>query len=189
MVRRRPDRPGLRLTLNVHGGSIHLKQGYQLTVNGVERSLEAEPSQTLLDALRDDLGLTGSKKGCNEGECASCTVLLDGIPVNSCLVLLPDARGKHVVTIEGIEWSGDLHPVQQAMVDLGGIQCGYCTPGFVVSACALLAENPNPTADEVKFYLAGNICRCTGYNKIVAAVQEAASQLRSAGSSLARSAR
>jgi carbon-monoxide dehydrogenase small subunit len=151
-----------------------MKRQYRLTVNGTARDLATEPCQTLLDALRDDLGLTGSKKGCNEGECASCTVLLNGVPVNSCLVLIGDAVGKAVVTIEGIGGHEGSHPVQQAFVDLGGVQCGYCTPGMIVSACALLHERPEPTDEEIKFYLAGNICRCTGYNKITAAVRAAA---------------
>ena len=148
------------------------------------RQLETEPHRTLLDVLREDLALTGSKKGCNEGECASCTVLLDGIPVNSCLVLIPDARDKEIVTIEGIAAGDDLHPVQRALAELGGVQCGYCTPGFVVSACALLEAEPNPTSDDIQFYLAGNICRCTGYNKITAAVLRAAEEM---GSQRARS--
>jgi aerobic carbon-monoxide dehydrogenase small subunit len=151
-----------------------MKRQYRLTVNGTARDFATEPCQTLLDALRDTLGLTGSKKGCNEGECASCTVLLDGVPVNSCLVLIGDAVGKAVVTIEGIGGHEGCHPVQQAFVDLGGVQCGYCTPGMIVSACALLHERPEPTDEEIKFYLAGNICRCTGYNKITAAVRAAA---------------
>lgn len=155
-----------------------LKRQVQTTVNGEARLLEVAPYRTLLDVLRDDLGLTGSKKGCNEGECASCTVLLDGVPVNSCLVLIPDAGGKEVITIEGIGNADEPHPVQRAFVELGGVQCGYCTPGFVVSACALLDAQPAPTEDDIKFYLAGNICRCTGYNKIVAAVCQAAMELR-----------
>ncbi len=150
---------------------------YTLTVNGTPCSVQAAPHHTLLDTLRDGLGLTGSKKGCNEGECASCTVLIDDVPVNSCLVLIGDASDKTVVTVEGIA-NGEPHPVQKAFVELGGVQCGYCTPGMVVSACALLAETPDPTDDEIKFYLAGNICRCTGYNKITAAVRRAAADLR-----------
>jgi aerobic carbon-monoxide dehydrogenase small subunit len=155
-----------------------VKQRYQLTVNGVRRDVEAEPYQSLLDTLREVLGLTGSKKGCNEGECASCTVLLDGAPVTSCLVLIGDARGKQITTVEGIAQNGDHHPVQDAFVALGGVQCGYCTPGFIVSTVALLRERPDPTDDEIKHYLAGNICRCTGYNKITAAVRQAAAELR-----------
>jgi carbon-monoxide dehydrogenase small subunit len=155
-----------------------LKREVRFAVNGDEQVLDVEPHRTLLDVLRDDLGLTGSKKGCNEGECASCTVLLDGIPVNSCLVLIPDARGKSVVTVEGIAKGDEPNALQRAFVELGGVQCGYCTPGFVVSSCALLQESPEPTEDDIKFYLAGNICRCTGYNKIVAAVQRAAEEMR-----------
>jgi len=149
-----------------------MKQQYELLVNGVTRAFETEPYQTLLDTLRDLLGLTGSKKGCNEGECASCTVLLAGKPVNSCLVLIGDAAGKDIVTIEGIAHNGTPHPLQQSFVELGGAQCGFCTPGFIVSAYALLQENARPSDDEIKLYLAGNICRCTGYNKIVAAVRQ-----------------
>ncbi|HEY7270822.1 MAG TPA: (2Fe-2S)-binding protein [Dehalococcoidia bacterium] len=150
----------------------------KLTVNGLKQSLDVAPYKTLLDVLREDLGLTGSKKGCNEGECASCTVLIDGTPVNSCLVLIPDADGKDVVTVEGISCDEKPHPVQSAFVELGGVQCGYCTPGFIVSSYALLQENQSPSEDDIKFYLAGNICRCTGYNKIVAAVQRASEDLR-----------
>jgi carbon-monoxide dehydrogenase small subunit len=157
-----------------------MKRQYQLTVNGATRDLTTQPCQTLLDTLRDNLGLTGSKKGCNEGECGSCTVLLDGVPANSCLVLIGDAGGKAVVTIEGIAGHDGPHPMQRAFVDLGGVQCGYCTPGMIVSACALLHERPEPTDEEIKFYLAGNICRCTGYNKITAAVRAAAQVMHAA---------
>jgi carbon-monoxide dehydrogenase small subunit len=159
-----------------------MERRYELTVNGTRRDVTTAPHETLLDTLRDRLGLTGAKKGCNEGECASCTVLVNGVPVNSCLVLIGDAAGKSVVTVEGISGEdGRPHPMQQAFVDLGGIQCGYCTPGMVVSACALLCERPDPTDDDIKFYLAGNICRCTGYNKITAAVRTAAAAIRAAG--------
>ena len=153
---------------------------YYLTVNGDPRTVQTEPHRSLLDTLRNQLGLTGSKRGCDEGECASCTVLLDGVPVNSCLVLIGDARNKDIVTIEGIGADGDAHPVQRAFVEMGGVQCGYCTPGFIVSTCALLKAQPDPTDDEIKFFLAGNICRCTGYNKITAAVHRAAEDLRGA---------
>jgi carbon-monoxide dehydrogenase small subunit len=155
---------------------------YEFIVNGKPCSVRAAAHHTLLDTLRDSLGLTGSKKGCNEGECASCTVLIDEVPVNSCLVLIGDAAGKTVVTVEGIA-NGQPHPVQKAFVELGGVQCGYCTPGMVVSTCALLAETPDPTDDQIKTYLAGNICRCTGYNKITAAVRRAAADLRDRDSS------
>ena len=154
------------------------RRQYLLTVNGKTSFVTTEPHRSLLDTLREQLGLTGTKKGCDEGECASCTVLLDGVPVNSCLVLVGDAAGKAIVTIEGIAESGEPHPLQQAFVRLGGVQCGYCTPGMIVSACALLREQPDPTDEEIKFYLAGNICRCTGYNKITAAIRSAADGMR-----------
>jgi aerobic carbon-monoxide dehydrogenase small subunit len=157
-----------------------MERRYRFTVNGTTRDLTAAPHETLLDALRDRLSLTGAKKGCNEGECASCTVLLNGAPVNSCLVLVGDAAGKSIVTIEGLSRDGKPHPMQTAFVNLGGVQCGYCTPGMVMSAFALLGEQPNPTSDDIKFYLAGNVCRCTGYNKIIAAVQAAARDARKA---------
>lgn len=156
---------------------------YLLTVNGKTSFVTTTPDRSLLDTLREGLGLTGSKKGCDEGECASCTVLLDGVPVNSCLVLVGDAAGKSIVTIEGIAEPDSPHPLQQAFVDLGGVQCGYCTPGMIVSACALLREQPDPTDEDIKFYLAGNICRCTGYNKITAAVRSAAETMRAAAGS------
>ena len=153
---------------------------YLLTVNGKTSVVTTEPHQSLLDTLREKLGLTGSKKGCDEGECASCTVLLDGVPVNSCLVLVGDAAGKSIMTIEGVAGSDGPHPLQRAFVELGGVQCGYCTPGMIVSSCALLRDQPDPTDEEIKFYLAGNICRCTGYNKITAAVRSAAETMRAA---------
>jgi carbon-monoxide dehydrogenase small subunit len=156
-----------------------MQRQYHLSINGRGYDVTTEPYQTLLDTLREGLGLTGSKKGCNEGECASCTVLVDGMPKNSCLILIGDAVGKEIVTIEGLAASADRpHPIQEAMVNLGGAQCGYCTPGMIVSAFALLHEDPNPTDDDIKFYLAGNICRCTGYNKITAAVRSAAETMR-----------
>lgn len=145
--------------------------------------MEVAPHTTLLDALRDGLGMTGTKKGCNEGECASCAVLMDGVPVTSCLVLIGDAVGKSIVTIEGISEQSDGHCVQEAFVESGGTQCGYCTPGFVVSTVALLHENARPTTDEINFYLAGNICRCTGYNRITQAVHLASDRLEAAAQS------
>ena len=134
---------------------------------------------SLLDVLRDELGMTGSKKGCNEGECSSCTVLLDGRPVTSCLVLAADAVGKSVVTVEGVSSDESGKTIQEAFVECGGTQCGYCTPGFVVSTVALLQEQARPSTDEINFYLAGNICRCTGYNRITQAVHLAADRLES----------
>jgi len=161
--------------------SATMQREFQLTVNGAPYNVKTEPYQTVLDTLRERLGFTGTKKGCNEGECASCTVLMNGVPVNSCLVLIGDAVGKSIVTIEGIATAKAPHPVQEAFVNLGGVQCGYCTPGMIVSACALLQECPEPTDDEIKFYLAGNICRCTGYNKITAAVQSACKAMATTG--------
>jgi aerobic-type carbon monoxide dehydrogenase small subunit (CoxS/CutS family) len=157
-----------------------MTRDYRLTVNGKPCSVTTDPDQSLLDTLRERLGLTGSKKGCDEGECASCTVLLDGVPVNSCLVLIGDAVGKSIVTIEGVAGAEGPHPLQRAFVEHGGVQCGYCTPGMIVSSCALLSEQPDPTDEEIKRYLAGNICRCTGYNKITAAVRSAAETMRAA---------
>ena len=156
-----------------------MKQEYNLIVNGSTYTAEAEPSESLLDVLRERLGLTGSKIGCNEAECGSCTVIVDGLPMLSCVMLVGDARNKEVLTIEGLTAEGELHPLQTAMINNGGIQCGYCTPGVIMSAYALLQENPHPTSDEIRFALAGNICRCTGYNKIVESIQSAASNKRS----------
>ena len=158
-----------------------MERRYQLTVNGALRDVSTTPDRSLLDTLREELRLTGSKKGCNEGECASCSVLMDGVPVTSCLVLIGDAVGKDIVTVEGLASQHGAHPLQQAFVELGGVQCGYCTPGMIVSACALLSEQPDPTDEDIKFYLAGNICRCTGYNKITAAVRQAAAVMRTEG--------
>ncbi len=137
-----------------------------LKVNGREYSLEIEPHRTLLHVLREDLGLTGTKPNCEEGECGACTVLLDGKAVNSCLLLAVRAQGKEVTTIEGLAQDDKLHPVQEAFIQYGGIQCGYCTPGFIVSIAALLKSNPRPTEEEIRVALSGNICRCTGYVNI-----------------------
>lgn len=155
-----------------------MKEHYPLKVNGQEYETDAEPYQSLLDVLRENLRLTGSKKGCNEGECGSCTVVLEGVPVLSCLVLIGDARGKEILTIEGLSPGGVPHPLQVEMVNLGGVQCGYCTPGIIMSAYTLLEKNEDPTDEEVRFAISGNICRCTGYGKIVDAVQAAAKELR-----------
>jgi len=150
----------------------------RFTVNGrpVERETDAETR--LLDLLREDLALTGTKEGCGEGECGACTVLVDGRAVNSCLVLAPQVDGKSVLTIEGLAPGETLHPVQQAFVDKGGVQCGFCTPGFIMSTVALLQENPDPTDEEILTALEGNLCRCTGYTKIVEAVRAAAERMR-----------
>ena len=150
----------------------------RLTVNGkpFERDVDAETR--LLDLLREDLHLTGTKEGCGEGECGACTVLIDGRPVNSCLVLAPQADGADVLTIEGVADGDRLHPIQQAFVDAGGVQCGFCTPGFIMSTYALLRDTPDPTDDEIRSALEGNLCRCTGYGKIVEAVRLAAARMR-----------
>ncbi len=148
-----------------------------LSVNGDPVSLAIEPHLTLLELLRDTLGLTGTKEGCGAGNCGACTVLLDGEPVNACLLLAVEAEGSQVITVEGLTNNGDLHPVQEALVAHGGLQCGFCTPGMVLSSVALLKHNPRPTEAEIRDALAGNLCRCTGYDKIVRAVQAAAEEV------------
>jgi len=148
------------------------------TVNGDEREFLCSPGQTLLDALRDELGMTGSKEGCGSGDCGACTVVLDGEMVCSCLVLAAEAAGRRVDTIEGVAEGSMLHPVQQKFLEHAALQCGFCTPGFIVAAKALLEKNPDPTETEVRYWLAGNLCRCTGYDKIVRAVMDAAAELR-----------
>jgi aerobic carbon-monoxide dehydrogenase small subunit len=149
-------------------------------VNGVPTEVLTEPHRSLLEVLRDSLSLTGTKEGCGTGDCGACTVLLDGRPVTSCLLLAPEAEGRQVVTVEGLAQQGQLHPVQQTFVELGGLQCGICTPGMIVSAVALLERNPQPTEDEIRYAIAGNLCRCTGYDKIVRAVEVAAERQRAA---------
>ena len=144
------------------------------TVNGAEHTVLADTRDTLLDLLRDRIGLTGTKEGCGNGNCGTCTVIVDGAAVNACLVLAQEAPGREIVTIEGLSKSGALHPIQQALVEHGGTQCGFCTPGIVLSAKVLLDNNPNPGAQDVRHAIAGNICRCTGYDKIVDAVIAAA---------------
>jgi carbon-monoxide dehydrogenase small subunit len=153
---------------------MEMKAVITLTVNGVERELAIEPNRTLVDVLRYDLELTGTKKGCDVGECGSCTVILNGKPVNSCLVLAIQANGAEILTIEGLKPPQGLHPLQQAFVDKGAIQCGFCTPGMILSASNLLKQKPNPTEVEIRTALSGNLCRCTGYQKIVEAVQSVA---------------
>ena len=147
------------------------KADLDITVNGVSYQMEVEPRKTLLEFLREDLNLTGAKEGCGLGECGTCTVLLDGKPIKSCITLALQANRREVMTIEGMEKSeGTLHPIQQAFIDHGAIQCGFCTPGMVLSARALLDENRTPTEFEVRQAIAGNLCRCTGYQKIVEAI-------------------
>ena len=150
-------------------------------VNGQEREVIVEPHMLLIDVLRDGLGLTGTKYSCGAGDCGACTVLIDGKPCFSCLTLAVTAKGKSILTIEGVADGNELHPIQQAFVDQGAIQCGFCTPGMILSAKALLDENPEPTRDEVKTALAGNLCRCTGYVKIIDAVESAALALKEGG--------
>lgn len=142
-----------------------------LIVNGVSYQVAVKPTESLLQVIRDRLGLTGTKNGCNVGECGACTVLVDGVPIRSCLMLAMTARDKQITTIEGLAEGENLHPIQQAFVEHGALQCGFCTPGMIMSAHALLNKNPNPTVDEIKQVIAGNLCRCTGYTKIVEAIQ------------------
>jgi carbon-monoxide dehydrogenase small subunit len=148
-----------------------------MTVNGAPVEAAVEPNRTLVQFLREDLGLTGTKHGCGLGDCGACTVILDGKPVNSCLVLAVQANGREVLTIEGLAENGKLHPIQQAFVKTGAVQCGFCTPGMILSAKALLDENPRPTEREIRTAISGNLCRCTGYQKIVEAIAEASKTL------------
>jgi carbon-monoxide dehydrogenase small subunit len=145
-----------------------------LTVNGVPYPLEVEPSTTLLRAVREHVGLTGAKEGCDDSECGACMMLLDGRPVNACSYLALQAEGRDVTTVEGLAADGRLSPLQQAFLEHGGVQCGFCTPGMLISATALLARHPSPTEDEVRIGLSGNLCRCTGYDGIVKAVLDVA---------------
>jgi carbon-monoxide dehydrogenase small subunit len=147
-----------------------MKQSITLNVNGHASEVFVEPWKSLADVLRDELGLTGVKIGCNEGNCGSCTVLVDGKAVKSCLMLINQAKGKQIVTIEGLAENDRLHPLQESFIEHFAIQCGFCTPGMILAAKALFDENPNPTEEEVRKALPGNLCRCTGYVKIVEAV-------------------
>ena len=147
-----------------------------LTINGERCELAVEGYRTLLDTLRNEAGLTGTKKGCDVGDCGACTVILDGKPVCSCLVLAAEADGAAVQTIEGLGKNGKLHPLQESFVRYGGAQCGFCTPGMIMMAKALLDANPRPSEEEIRFAIAGNICRCTGYTKIIEAIQAAAEE-------------
>jgi carbon-monoxide dehydrogenase small subunit len=153
---------------------MSLKIPMTLSVNGEDLTVEVAPNRTLVDVLREDLGLTGTKKGCGAGKCGSCTVLMNGRPVNSCLILAVQAEGASIVTIEGLADKDPL-PLQIAFAEKGAVQCGYCTPGMVLTAKALLDENPSPDEAKIKEAIAGNLCRCTGYNKIVEAVMACAS--------------
>jgi carbon-monoxide dehydrogenase small subunit len=150
----------------------------RMQINGTLVEVDVDPSARLVDVLRVDLGLTGTKIGCEIGECGACTVLLDGHPVNACLVLAGQVEGRVIETIEGISGESELHPLQAAFIENGAIQCGFCTSGFVMTALALLKDHPQPTEGEIRYGLAGNLCRCTGYQKIVDAIQSAARTMR-----------
>ncbi len=151
------------------------------TINGDLHEFICEPDETLLEVLRDRLGMTGSKEGCGTGDCGACSVMLDNRLVCSCLVLGAEADGAEIETIEGMAEGGDLHPLQEAFLDHAALQCGICTPGILIAARALLQHNPDPSDEEVRYWLAGNLCRCTGYDKIIRAVQHAAAEMREAG--------
>jgi aerobic carbon-monoxide dehydrogenase small subunit len=151
-----------------------MKQRMQFNINGVSYEDAVDVRRTLLEVLRETFGLMGTKKGCNEGECGACTVLLDGRPVLSCLTLAVEAQGKQITTVEGLVENGELHPLQQTFIEFGALQCGFCTSGMLMAAKGLLNENPRPDEQEVRRAIAGNLCRCTGYDKIVKAVLAAA---------------
>jgi carbon-monoxide dehydrogenase small subunit len=154
------------------------KYHVSVTVNGDECEFLCEPQQTLLDALRDELMLCGTKEGCATGDCGACTVMLDATMVCSCLVLAVEAEGSRIETIEGMADGDTLHPLQRHFLELNGLQCGICTPGILIAAKALLAQNPDPSESEIRYWLAGNLCRCTGYDKIIRSVQAAAKEIR-----------
>jgi aerobic-type carbon monoxide dehydrogenase small subunit (CoxS/CutS family) len=159
---------------------VTVRHSATLKVNGMTFAVELDAGRTLLSVLRGELGLTGSKEGCDDSECGACMVLLDGRPVNSCSFLALQADGRAVTTVEGLSTGSELHPLQRAFLEHGGVQCGFCTPGMLISASALLTSNPHPTEDEIRAGLSGNLCRCTGYVGIVAAVQSAATELAKA---------
>ena len=154
------------------------KSYVQATINGENTEFLCEPRQSLLEALRDIIGLTGAKEGCNDGNCGACTVMMDGRIVTSCLVLGVEAEGSEIGTIEGVAKGSELHPIQQAFLDNAALQCGVCTPGFIVAVKALLDNEPNPSEDRIRWWLANNLCRCTGYDKIVRAVTDAAGRMQ-----------
>ena len=156
------------------------KTHVETTINGEPQEFLCEPNESLLDALRDGLGLTGTKEGCTTGDCGACSVMLEGRLVPSCMVLAPEASGRKIETIEGVARGDKLHPLQQKFLEHAALQCGVCTPGFIVAAKALLEKNPDPSEEETRYWLAGNLCRCTGYDKIVRAVLDAAAEMREA---------
>jgi carbon-monoxide dehydrogenase small subunit len=155
-----------------------MKIHVETTINGEPTEVLVEPQQSLLETLRDELMLTGAKEGCNDGNCGACTVIMDGRTVNSCLVFGAEAQDADITTIEGLATSTNLHPLQQAFLENAALQCGICTPGFLMSSKSLLENNPNPSEKEVRFWLAGNLCRCTGYDKIIRAVLDAAEKMK-----------
>lgn len=154
------------------------KQYVTTIVNGDNVEVLCDPTQTLLDVLRDEMDMTGTKEGCGTGDCGACSVTLDGVLVCSCLVLGIEANGKKVETIEGMAQGEELHPLQRKFIDHVALQCGICTPGLLIASKALLEENPDPTEEEIRYWLAGNLCRCTGYHKIIEAVKDAAAEMR-----------
>jgi aerobic-type carbon monoxide dehydrogenase small subunit (CoxS/CutS family) len=158
---------------------LALRELITLRVNGERHELAVLPHRSLLEVLREDMGLIGTKHGCELGECGACTVLVDGVPVLSCLTLPVEVQDSEITTIEGLEQQGRLHPLQETFAELGAAQCGYCTPGMLLSGAALLRDNPHPTREEIKEALAGNLCRCTGYTKIYEAVESAAERMTS----------
>lgn len=156
-----------------------MKKDIKLVINGEELELRVEPWRTLLDVLRNELGLTGTKEGCGQGDCGACTVLVNGKAVNSCLFLIAEAEGSSITTIEGLSQGATLHPIQESFIQYGAVQCGFCTPGMILSAKALLDENPRPSLDEIKQAMAGNLCRCTGYQNITQAILALSGESRS----------
>lgn len=151
---------------------------FRFNINGVERPIDVQPMKRLLDVLREDLRLTGTKEGCGEGECGACSVIVDGEVINSCLVPVCQVNGSNILTVEGLAHDGRLDPIQQAFLEFGGAQCGICTPGMLIAARALLDENARPSRDEIKEAIAGNLCRCTGYVKIIDAIERAAEMMQ-----------
>jgi carbon-monoxide dehydrogenase small subunit len=156
-----------------------MKKNIRLKVNGEEYQLEVGSQELLLDVIRDKLNLTGTKRGCDTGDCGACTIIMDGRAVNSCLILAVEADGREILTIEGLAKNGTLHPLQETFVEYGAIQCGFCTPGMILSAKVLLDENPEPSEEEIRRAIAGNLCRCTGYTKIVQAIKACAEKMNS----------
>jgi len=154
----------------------------ELTINGISYELSVKPWRTLLEVIREELKLIGTKEGCSSGDCGACTVIIDGKAVNSCLILAAEADGKKITTIEGLADDDKLHPIQEAFIEHGGIQCGFCTAGMIMSAKALLDENPNPNEEEIKRGIAGNLCRCTGYTQIIESIKAAAQEMTKGGS-------